>query len=538
MAAQISPFPTPVPTSDDPDNFDDRADDTVGHLNTFVDEANTLATEVNDNAVQVAADAVQVSADKATTQTLASSALSAPGTNGTSITSLTVGTGAKTFTTQTGKAWVPGQGFFLASSASPTNYMTGVLTAYNSGTGSATVEVDTVGGAGTFSAWNCGLAAGRPVPFASQSEAKAGALANVAVSALALTWAVFGTFDAMLFGDGSDGNVTVSGAVTLTRDMYYDTLTLAAGAALNPAGYRIFCKTALDLSNAPAGAIRRNGNDGTAGTDGLITSIPASGPAGAAALAAGDTMGASGAGGAGGGQNGAGVGVPGGSAGGANGLGGRGGAGSAGTNGTDTNGGALGSGGTVVDRALRLLSTVLAVGAQLISGGGGGGPGGGAGGATGVGVGGTGASGASGGGVIAIFARTIIRGASTAAGAIQAIGGNGKKGGDGNNNSVGAGGASGGGGGGFIYVVYRYLSGVAAAIFDVTGGNGGNGGVATAPRLSSNGAESGESGRVMLWDAGAGTMTLSARSAAVAGTAASGQTPGVGGTATVTRVSL
>ncbi len=52
--------------------------------------------------------------------------------------------------------------------------MSGVLTAYNSGTGAATLEVDTIGGAGTFAAWNCGLAAGRPYAFASQAEAQGG----------------------------------------------------------------------------------------------------------------------------------------------------------------------------------------------------------------------------------------------------------------------------------------------------------------------------------------------------------------------------
>lgn len=173
MPAQITALPTP-PSTNDPANFNTRADAFLGQMPTFVTEANALATEVSTNAAQVAADRIQTNADRVAAVTSATSALSAPGTNGTSSTSLTVGTGAKTFTTQTGKAWVAGQGFFIASSTSPTNWMSGILTAYNSGTGAATVQVDTIGGSGTLTAWNCGLSAGRPMAVATQAQAEAG----------------------------------------------------------------------------------------------------------------------------------------------------------------------------------------------------------------------------------------------------------------------------------------------------------------------------------------------------------------------------
>ena len=52
--------------------------------------------------------------------------------------------------------------------------MTGVLTAYNTSTGAATVQVDTIGGSGMFAAWNCGLSAGRPLPVATQAQAEVG----------------------------------------------------------------------------------------------------------------------------------------------------------------------------------------------------------------------------------------------------------------------------------------------------------------------------------------------------------------------------
>jgi hypothetical protein len=173
LPAQITALPTP-PSTNDPTNFNTRADAFMGQMPTFVSQANALATEVYANTAQVAADRVQTGADRTAAAASAISALGAPGTNGSSATSLTVGTGTKAFTVQTGKAWVAGQGFFLASTASPLNWMTGVLTAYNAGTGAATLQVDTVGGSGTFAAWNCGLAAGRPLPVATQAQAEAG----------------------------------------------------------------------------------------------------------------------------------------------------------------------------------------------------------------------------------------------------------------------------------------------------------------------------------------------------------------------------
>jgi len=63
------------------------------------------------------------------------------------------------------------------------------------------------------------------------------------------------------FGDGSDGDVTITSETTLTRDMYYNNLTIAQGAILNPNGYRIFVKNTL-INN---GVLRRNGNPGEDG---------------------------------------------------------------------------------------------------------------------------------------------------------------------------------------------------------------------------------------------------------------------------------
>ena len=79
------------------------------------------------------------------------------GVTGTSTTSNTIGTGAKTFTTQTGLGFVVGNTLRLAFDS--TNYMTGDVTSYNSGTGSLVVNVTSVLGSGTRTSWTISLAA-------------------------------------------------------------------------------------------------------------------------------------------------------------------------------------------------------------------------------------------------------------------------------------------------------------------------------------------------------------------------------------------
>lgn len=45
-----------------------------------------------------------------------------------------------------------------------------------------------------------------------------------------------------IYGNGGDGNVTITSNVTLSRDMYYDNLTINLGGFLNTNGYKVFVK--------------------------------------------------------------------------------------------------------------------------------------------------------------------------------------------------------------------------------------------------------------------------------------------------------
>jgi hypothetical protein len=74
----------------------------------------------------------------------------------TSATSLAIGTGSKTFTTQAGLAYTVGARARAASNATPTNWMEGQVTAYSGTT--LTVNVDLTNGAATAADWNLNLA--------------------------------------------------------------------------------------------------------------------------------------------------------------------------------------------------------------------------------------------------------------------------------------------------------------------------------------------------------------------------------------------
>lgn len=91
---------------------------------------------------------------------------------GTSTSSMLIGGGSKSFTTQANLNWKPNVTIVRMYNSS-SNMMEGVLTAYNSSTGAATVNVTATAGAGTFASWNVcellGAAGNGNVPLGPQS---------------------------------------------------------------------------------------------------------------------------------------------------------------------------------------------------------------------------------------------------------------------------------------------------------------------------------------------------------------------------------
>lgn len=285
---------------------------------------------------------------------------------------------------------------------------------------------------------------------------------------------VSSSFD-IIFGDGSDGDVTISSNTTISRDMYYNNLTINSGFTLNPSGYRVFVKNTF--TTIGTGKLARNGNNGSNGAQAVAG-------AGGLALAAGTIYGSD-------------VGGQGGLA--SNGIGGTSSTNSIGTLTKAGDGGndnispfyLGGIGGTSVATTTPTSTPKLPVGLLTIflekngvfltssSSGGGGASSSNASGNRGGGGGGTA------GGIILLVAKNIILSANNS---ITALGGNGGNGG----NSVGLFDGSGGGGGngGVIILVYKTISGTtltassacaggAAGLKGTGGTNGTNGNAGT-----------------------------------------------------------
>lgn len=124
-----------------------------GHREHFFD----LVQDVVIVAGEVSTDATSAAASEAAAIAAAATAVAAPGTSATSTTSVAIGTGSKAFTIQTGKSLVVGMSVKIAETATPTNWMFGDITAYDSGTGALTVNVIKVNGSGTIAAWTVSL---------------------------------------------------------------------------------------------------------------------------------------------------------------------------------------------------------------------------------------------------------------------------------------------------------------------------------------------------------------------------------------------
>lgn len=92
------------------------------------------------------------------------------GYGGTSTTGLTIGTGSRTLATQTGLAYQVGDVVRVRYSVAPDQYMEGIVTAYNAGTGSLTFTSTFYVGTGTYSAWilSVGGANGRGPQYAGE----------------------------------------------------------------------------------------------------------------------------------------------------------------------------------------------------------------------------------------------------------------------------------------------------------------------------------------------------------------------------------
>jgi len=166
----------PAPSTSDPANFATKADALIAALPAFVTEANALAVAMNLNS-----------------------------TTDTSASSVAIGTGTKNFTVSTGKSFQPGMYLMIADTAAPsTNWMLGQITSYVTGTGALVMNVTTIGGTGTKTAW-----------LISQSTAFTVATNDAATLSLA-------SASTVNIGAAASVNIEISGTTPVTA---FDTIT-------------------------------------------------------------------------------------------------------------------------------------------------------------------------------------------------------------------------------------------------------------------------------------------------------------------------
>lgn len=182
-----------APSRQRPANFSEEMDDFLAEMEPFGEALQAIgaAAEANAGAAETAAGTAEAAAN--TASEAAASAVNAPGTQATSTTSLTVGSGSKSLTlAQTGKAFAVGQPVRIArTSAAATTWMQGEISAFDSGAGAMTVAVSDVGSAtGTFTDWTISLTGPNPLPAATAAQIKAGTATGVAVSPAAQSEAV------------------------------------------------------------------------------------------------------------------------------------------------------------------------------------------------------------------------------------------------------------------------------------------------------------------------------------------------------------
>lgn len=103
--------------------------------------------------------------------------------NGTSTSSITLGVGSKSLTTQTYKQFSAGQYVVIAYTSAPSTRMYGQVTSYTAATGELVVDVQLIYGAGAYANWTIGVAGDRGVEGPPARAYRAIKAANYTVSA-------------------------------------------------------------------------------------------------------------------------------------------------------------------------------------------------------------------------------------------------------------------------------------------------------------------------------------------------------------------
>lgn len=198
----ITALPPAPSRSDDQETFVAKADAFVAALNSMVDQVNQALA-----AIPVIAQAVNY--------------------NTTSSSSLTIGTGSKTFMALPGGIQQVGQYIIAASGADVTKWMAGQITSYNATTGQLVVNVTAVNGAGTFADWVISITPPGNIGTLS-TVSFTGSGNDILTNSMPLTKLVNATGASMLIGRISGSGAGAWSQITLGAN-----LSMSAGGVLS-----------------------------------------------------------------------------------------------------------------------------------------------------------------------------------------------------------------------------------------------------------------------------------------------------------------
>lgn len=203
----ITALPDAPSRSDDSATFVSKADTFVAALIGFVSQMNAAIT-----AIPAIAMAINY--------------------NTTSASSVAIATGSKTFTVPVDGLLQIGHFVIVASEADPSNYMAGQVTSHNSDTGELIVDVNSVGGAGTFADWIIAPTVAGDIS-ALAAVAFTGSGADLTASSVSLSKIANASGASILIGRGAGAGGGVLQEITLGSNlsMTGSTLNVSSGTA-------------------------------------------------------------------------------------------------------------------------------------------------------------------------------------------------------------------------------------------------------------------------------------------------------------------
>lgn len=182
----------PLRTSGDQNDFSQKVEAVFGSMPALIAELNAYASSLNASL------------------------------NATSVSSINIGTGSKTFAVSAGLGFLPGMPLYAASAASPNNRMLGYVTSYDDDTGVLVIDVQSASGSGTFNSWVIALGF-ELMKKASDSEAVAGSDDYAYMTSLKTRKSIASFVagrNCIINGDFVVNQDAVTGTVTLPSGVY------------------------------------------------------------------------------------------------------------------------------------------------------------------------------------------------------------------------------------------------------------------------------------------------------------------------------